>query len=160
MRPESFWKRVRKTNTCWLWHGATRINGYGMVTFGGKTVSAHTYSLMLDGQSVPKGMHVDHICRVRACVKPEHLRIVTPRENILSTTSPAARNARKTHCLRGHPLTMDNVRKGKFEMHGWRLCVTCHRESTVRWRAKYSERNNALRRAKRRKPAKPPRGGA
>ena len=72
---------------------------------------------------IPKGLELDHLCRVRHCVNPDHLEPVTHKENTLRGSCPAAVNARKTHCKRGHPLTDDNIaRQSKTNA---RVCLKC-----------------------------------
>lgn len=70
---------------------------------------------------VPEGMELDHLCRNRACVNPAHLEAVSRRVNQLRGLSISAKNARKTHCVHGHPLTGENV----YEWRGSRYCRAC-----------------------------------
>jgi hypothetical protein len=70
---------------------------------------------------IPLGKEPDHLCRVRRCCNPDHMELVTSRENVLRGVSPAANNARKTHCNRGHELTGNNVRIYKNR----RICLAC-----------------------------------
>lgn len=103
--PIRFWAKVEKTDGCWLWHGKIESNGYGRFRAGGPQVSVHRWSYEQVHGSIPEGLHLDHLCRVRNCVNPEHLEAVTCRENVMrSPVAPAAINARKTHCTKGHPL--------------------------------------------------------
>ena len=53
-------------------------------------------------------MTIDHLCRNRRCVNPEHLEPVSRGENVLRGDGHSARNARKTHCIRGHEFTVEN----------------------------------------------------
>lgn len=78
---------------------------------------------------IPTGLVIDHLCRVRWCCNPEHLEAVTDKVNILRGESPPARNARKTHCERGHELTA--------KAGGGRHCATCRRV----WRIAHGEIN-------------------
>lgn len=113
---------------CWLWIDAIPLkqNGYGRINvFRKGPQRAHRIAWELYRGPIPRGLVVDHICRVRSCVNPDHLRVVTRRQNALeNTTSSAAERARQTHCKHGHPLAGSNVRP-----HGpdgrWRECVTC-----------------------------------
>lgn len=73
---------------------------------------------------IPKGLEPDHLCRDRACINTEHMELVTHRENILRGESPQAKNARKTHCPLGHPLSGANLR---VERDGRRRCRACYR---------------------------------
>lgn len=88
---------------CWEWVGAKSGVGYGTVTVGGShTKSAHRWMYEQVKGPIPDGMTLDHLCRKRDCVNPDHLEVVTMTENVLRGDGPTARNARKTHCARGH----------------------------------------------------------
>jgi hypothetical protein len=107
---ERFWEKVEKTETCWIWTAAKMPQGYGRIGLKSRSYLAHVWSLRLAGIEVPKGMYVDHICRNRSCVRPDHLRIVAPGVNATENNeSPLARNRRKTHCVRGHAFTPENT---------------------------------------------------
>lgn len=101
---------------CWLWRGGKKKDGYGRTSFRfnssrGPTTSAHAFAYELVIGPIPRGLVLDHLCNVPACVNPYHLRPTTDRENTLrSLLSPSAVNARKTHCVAGHELTGANVR--------------------------------------------------
>jgi hypothetical protein len=88
---------------CWLWTASLR-GGYGQVRFGPSTRAAHVVVFEQLVGAVPDGMELDHLCRIRHCVNPDHVEPVTHRENVLRGEGPAAVNARKTHCDRGHDL--------------------------------------------------------
>ena len=114
---ETFEKYINKVPSgCWEWTGKIhKITGYG--NFGSRipgikksrTFLSHRFSYELYKTKIPYGMVIDHLCRNRKCVNPDHLEIVTTRENILRGTSFAARNAAKTHCIRGHELSGSNL---------------------------------------------------
>lgn len=118
-------KFVEKRDGHWYWTAYCDKNtGYGSFGIGGKTRSAHVVSYELFVGPVPKGLQIDHLCRIRACVNPACLEPVTQRENILRGMGPSAQNAVKTHCKRGHAFTPENtdiVPRG-------RECKQCHRE--------------------------------
>ena len=107
-----FWERVNKNSGCWLWTGGMggRGSGYGRFYLGeNKNIMAHRYSYELSKGSIPEGLVIDHICRVRNCVNPDHLRAITNEENILCGEGATAKNKRKTKCHRGHDYYPDNI---------------------------------------------------
>lgn len=137
-----FWSHVEKTQTCWLWTGALKPSGYGNFHIGlgdgGRLVPpAHRVSYLLAGKSIEPAEVVDHICRVRHCVNPDHLRAVTNQENVLAGIGPTAINARKTHCKRGHEFTQENT----IATATGRECRACKTlRNKARWQAKLEER--------------------
>lgn len=133
---ERFWAKVvgRGLGGCWLWTGALNSSGYGHFKVGGRTVVAHRWAYEQEVGPIPDGLTIDHLCRVRACVKVEHLEVVTNQLNTLRGIGLAARNARKTHCLRGHEFTAKNT---YIRPVGKRVCRACdrqrHRPRELRW---------------------------
>lgn len=77
---EKFWERVDKTDECWIWTAAKTPAGYG-VQRDGKLIYAHRYSYMKHKGEIEQGLVIDHVCHNRACVKPDHLRAVTQKQN-------------------------------------------------------------------------------
>ena len=125
--PPRILKSIAFPDECWTWTGYKNEFGYGRAYWHGKTRFVHriVYSLLVS--EIPEGAVLDHLCNVRACCNPAHLRITTNRDNILRGTCPAAINARKTHCKHGHPLQGRNIiwsrrRNGQTV----RVCRVCH----------------------------------
>lgn len=71
---------------CWLWTGALTEKGYGKFNVGGKTIRAHRYTYQQVKGDIPTGFQLDHLCRTRSCVNPQHLEPVTCRENLRRST--------------------------------------------------------------------------
>lgn len=120
---QRFWSKVNKTDTCWLWTGMTDPNGYGLIKYGGRNRLAHRVSYELSGREAIGARQIDHLCRVRLCVNPDHLEPVTSKLNTLRGLSPSALNATKTHCVRGHEFNDENTRTYR----GKRYCRACSR---------------------------------
>lgn len=77
----TFWKRVKKTRTCWLWKGATNFFGYGVLKIEGRHEKAHRVAWRLTNGRIPKNRWVLHRCDVGGCVRPSHLFLGTPKDN-------------------------------------------------------------------------------
>lgn len=126
----AFFALIERTDKCWLWRGRTQPNGYGKL---GERY-AHRISFEIANGSIPVGTEIDHLCGIRSCVNPEHLRAVSHKVNVLAGNTFVARQAAQTHCKMGHPLVAENIYKLRS---GKRICKTCGRE---RDRARYPER--------------------
>lgn len=114
---------------CWPWIASLDMGGYGQINAGGaKTMmlAAHRVVYEMLKGPIPEGMVIDHLCRNRACVRPDHMEVVTHRTNILRGTGQSARNAKKTHCKNGHEFTPENTYSG-ISRNGnpYRHCRTC-----------------------------------
>lgn len=125
---EAFCTRVMPVTEsgCWLWVGWVRPDGYGELHYRGLRDYAHRIAYRLFKSDIPPSMQVDHLCRVRCCVNPDHLQAVTQRENILRGYSAPSLNAKRTHCIRGHELLGENLTKIATRPRG-RICVACRR---------------------------------
>lgn len=118
-------KTALAENGCWEWMGAKIHNGYGVIGDGGRSRAAHRVAYEIFVGPIPDGMSIDHLCRNRACVSAEHLEAVTTRENVLRGAGISAENAQKTHCLRGHEFTPENIYWIKNPYGPGRECRTC-----------------------------------
>lgn len=93
-----FWSKVDKTEDCWNWT-AGKSDGYGIFGIGSsRTVKAHRYSYEQQVGPIPPGAILDHICRNRSCVNPEHLR---PVDRVLNAQNHSGPTARNTSGVRG-----------------------------------------------------------
>lgn len=132
---ERFGKYVEHGPECWVWRGGVGASGYGHFWVNGKTVLAHRFSYETTGRHIPDGLCLDHLCRNRSCVNPDHLEPVTLVENVMRGESVWAKNARKTHCVRGHLLAEPNIRTARVKGKPVRACKQCHREKEAARRA-------------------------
>lgn len=107
---------------CWLFMGFIDNAGYGQVRYNGRRISAHRAYYEAFVGPVSDGLEPDHRCRNRCCVNPAHLEIVTHRENTRRGFGPPGINARKTHCLRGHPFDLENTEVRKDGNRGCKAC--------------------------------------
>lgn len=80
---KTFWSRVDKTDGCWLWTAAKNSDGYGYFSIKGYSVRAHRWAYELNVGPIPKNRVIDHLCRNRSCVRPDHLELVTNQENVI-----------------------------------------------------------------------------
>lgn len=133
--PARFWDKAipEPMSGCWLWLGATTPDGYAK--FGHRATVAHRTSYRAFVGSIPEGLQLDHLCRVRCCVNPAHLEPVTNRENQMRGIAFVVENANKTHCPRGHAYDDKNTK----QYGGRRYCRACQRAR------EQSRRANAVR---------------
>lgn len=128
---DDFWNELVPDGECLVWPSVNH-DGYGRLTYEGRKWLAHRLTVHLYGIPVPDGYEVDHLCRNRACAKPEHLEVVDHRENMRRGTGMDRVHAAKTHCHNGHEFSSENTH---ITPKGARVCLTCRREYDRRyWR--------------------------
>lgn len=131
-----FWAKVDFLNPdgCWRWTASIRkTDGYGQFRLGKRIVKAHRFAYALLLGEPPQGLVLDHRCRVRECVRPDHLEPVTIAENNRRGTAAEAvraMHARRTHCKHGHEFTPENTAQGT----NGRRCRTCTRNLNREYR--------------------------
>lgn len=86
--------KVDKVETgCWLWTGSiNRRTGYGSITVNDRAFLPHRVAYEALVGTIPPGLSIDHICRVRTCINPDHLRLATTKQQA-ENLSPAGRSA-------------------------------------------------------------------
>lgn len=123
--PDTFARKVRQS-TCLVWVGATNSQGYGVATINGHPELAHRVAYEVEYGPIPDGYVVDHLCRVRNCIKPEHLEPVTTEENTRRGRSAKGLQVGDT-CQNEHVITEGRLytkRSGATE------CMECRRIGT------------------------------
>lgn len=75
---------------CWEWTGRRNADGYGMVYHEGRNRPAHCAVFEAHRGPIPAGLVLDHLCRNRPCVRPEHMDPVPQKVNVHRGVSPAA----------------------------------------------------------------------
>lgn len=117
-------KVLKDENGCWVWQGAVfkkPTGNYGMIRIGpaggSKTYKAHRISYEVFVGDIPKGLEIDHTCRNKLCINPEHLEPVTHTENMHRRL-----DVFKSHCKHGHEMSEGNT---YIEPNGDRHCRAC-----------------------------------
>lgn len=136
---ERFWVKVDKNGpvpsyaphlgSCWIWTAAL-AEGYGVFSVENRQRRAHILAWMWAKGEIPEGCELDHLCRVRRCVRPDHLEAVTHWVNVARGVSPHGYNIRKTHCPQGHLYDEENTYLGP---RGQRICRKCQSRRCREW---------------------------
>lgn len=129
---------IKDDSGCWIWQ-KSKNRGYGTTSFEGKVYSAHRLAYLSYYGSIDKDLVIDHICRNPSCVNPEHLELVTQKENIARAKKRLGPRPEmvKKFCKNGHEFTSENTRMkidGKYKSQA---CKTCQRK----WKKENLERS-------------------
>ena len=130
-----FWSKVDKSaGGCWLWTGYTNPAGYGRIcrreNGKDKCHLAHRYAWTQLVGPIEDGMTLDHLCRVRACVNPEHLEVVTQKVNVRRGNAPTIVTWRTGTCKRGHSMAdAHDTKKGKRCRRCQQIAAKKHRDN-------------------------------
>lgn len=132
--------KVQKTDTCWLWIAPCGKRRYGATSYRGKSVEAHRMVYTMFRGDIPMGLTLDHLCRNRKCVNPEHLEPVTIQENIRRAVKFIQRS---NYCRNGHKLTAGNTFVLIRGSHQYRRCKACdtlqRKEAEVRGKKRFTK---------------------
>lgn len=111
-----FWSRVNKTSSCWLWQDRTNADGYGYIKHSGTRTLAHRFAWSDTVGVIPEHAMLDHLCHVRSCVNPAHLRLATSTINNQNRKGPSAHSksgVRGVYWERSRRLWVGEVRANK-----------------------------------------------
>lgn len=118
-------RTVVQPSGCWETDLSKTTKGYARIRVSRTTrTDAHRIVYEAVFGPIPEALVIDHLCRNRGCVNPQHMEAVESRENTLRGEGPSAQNARKTHCPRDHEYTPENT---YISPKGKRSCRTCLR---------------------------------
>ncbi len=120
-------KYVTKTESCWIWTGKIH-KGYGLISIKDRTHYMHRVSYEKARGPIPDGMDLDHLCRNRACVNPDHLEPVTHAENMRRRVISPVFGVMRTHCRLGHAFVIKTVASGGLKNY----CPSCHRIASLK----------------------------
>jgi hypothetical protein len=122
-----FHSKLNPDTGCIEWQGSLGGNGYARLEIAPdrRRQQAHRLAYEINVGPIPDGMVIDHLCRNRKCINHKHLEVVTIKQNVLRGIGISAKNANKTHCLKGHPLSGDNLSITRGHGREVRRCKTC-----------------------------------
>jgi len=128
--------RLEASGDCLVYKGTIDAGGYGVVMTTGKTLGmAHRFTYIATYGPIPDGLEIDHLCRNRACARPDHLEAVTHFENIQRIWRT------QTHCVNGHEFNAENTYF--YGPTRQRKCRVCARERARRYYHSAQERATA-----------------
>lgn len=113
-------------NGCWIYTGGRNDAGYGVISINRRPHYAHRITYEGYITTIPDGLELDHLCRVRACCNPWHLEPVTHAVNMARGHFNNSYQARLTQCPAGHPYDKANTYLYPDGRH--RACRACRRK--------------------------------
>lgn len=135
---EKLFKRISMSGDCWVWNGSRTNGGYGYLTIHSNKYLAHRVSFSIFNGDLDNSLVIDHTCKNRACINPDHLRQVTIKENTLfNSLALTAGNSLKESCKNGHPFTPKNTYPIPSGGRACRICRSFYSE-------KYKEKKRGI----------------
>ena len=144
---ERFFNKVEVLDDgCWHWTGTKIWSGYSQFWVRTTPFSGHRFAYLVFRGNLSPGKQLDHLCRNRACVNPEHLEEVTAKVNHQRGDGPWSTRKRPTHCPQGHPYTGNNIALRSSPSEGYirRRCRKCLNTYLRNYRARKPSNQEAL----------------
>lgn len=138
MKPSDLKEHIKKRITvnskgCWVWNLSLSRGGYAQTNIEGKSWRVHRLSYTVYKGKIPEKLQLDHLCRVRNCVNPNHLEAVSAKENLArSPITYSSINKQKKVCKRGHPFKNENLKVYNYKGSVRRICVICHKDISLK----------------------------
>lgn len=140
----------KKSNGCVEWVRYKNNLGYGLVHYKGKARMAHRVAYYLENGDIDDNLVIDHLCRNRACINPDHLELVTQKENILRGDQPRVMSDKyknQEKCVHGHILLnnryeYNRIDKTNGKTYIQRRCKTCIKNKSLRGSHVRAKREN------------------
>jgi hypothetical protein len=118
-----FAKRIEVKGECWVIPSPSGYTEYDRVWYGRHYHAAHRLSYVLAEGPIPEALVLDHLCRKKRCVRPDHLEPVTVMENSRRGMLHRSRRPPPTHCKAGHELNVANLYIGRDRRWKCRVCL-------------------------------------
>jgi len=128
---------------CWIWLGHLTPKGYGRIQWGGTEIYVHRAAWLFFRGPIGNGLEIDHLCRMRCCVNPDHLEPVTHADNVRRSDAGKLLRARmlaKDSCPNGHPYAGSRI-----DANGHRVCYQCQKAKWTKRNAQISEKRRLAR---------------
>lgn len=152
MTIDAFAKHTDKNSggSCWVWTGAKFVSGYGMMVVNYKYLRAHRWAYEYFVGPIPNGLELDHLCRNKLCVNPDHLEAVTHKVNMERSVHPMGPRPKPvSSCKRGHEFNAENTDYRPTSTGGvsrnCRICQKIHKASPEAKAAKNAARREKTR---------------
>lgn len=111
-----------ENSSCWFFNGAKHHGGYGKTSSLGRFLFAHRASYEVFKGKIPHGLTIDHLCKNKLCINPEHLEAVPLTVNVMRGNGPPSKNLKKSTCRFGHTFS---IKKTKSKKGYQRFCKEC-----------------------------------